>query len=528
MNSPSNRPRWFVTHDLDGFFGLAIDNLVQLIVIVSLCSAVCGLPDDLIYGRILPGTAAAVILGNLFYAWQAKRLMDRTGRNDVTALPYGINTPSVFAYIFLVIAPVYRQTGDPELAWKVGLVACAGSGVIELAGAFVAEKIRRHTPRAALLSTLAGIAVTFIAMDFALRIFDLPLVAFLPLGILFLQYLTGIRYPCGIPGGLLAVMVGTAIAWLGAGFGHGPMDAAKIGPAVSEMGLRPPDLSIGSFLQGISAKEALGFFSVILPMGLFNVVGSLQNIESAEAAGDKFSATSSLAVNGIGTLVGAAFGSCFPTTLYIGHPGWKRMGARAGYSIYNAVFIAAICFFGGMPLVLALIPLEASVAILLWIGIVITAQAFQATPENHAPAVAIGLFPSVAAWGFVTIGNAAVLAGKSLEDLLPGYEASGFPIAGMIALNQGFILTCMIWSAAAVCLIERKFRSAGVWMAIASVLSTVGVLHAYRFEGGSVVNEFGWWVAPEFTIGYLLLALFFSGVGAWIDRFPQPEARPLD
>ncbi len=521
MSETNRRSRWFVPQDLDGFFGLAIDNLVQLIVIVNLCSAVCGMPGSLIYGRILPGTAIAVILGNLFYAWQAKRLMDRTGRDDVTALPYGINTPSVFAYIFLVIAPVYRQTGDPELAWKIGLVACVGSGIIEFIGSFFAEWIRKHTPRAALLSTLAGIAITFIAMDFALKIFNLPLIALLPLGILLLQYLTGLRFPFGIPGGLLAVIVGTLIAWVGVPFGYGPMDPAGIGPAIGELQLRTPDLSIGSLLQALSSEEALAFFSIILPMGLFNVVGSLQNIESAEAAGDGYSATSSLAVNGVGTLIGAAFGSCFPTTIYIGHPGWKKMGARAGYSIYNAVFIAAVCFLGAMPLVLAVIPLEAAVAILLWIGIVITAQAFQVSPQSHAPAVAVGLFPSVAAWGYLMISNTAIGAGKSLEELLPGFQAAGFPFEGMIALNQGFILTCMIWAAVTVALIDRKFYSASIWMAIAAVLSSVGIIHAYQFENGNVINHFGLWVAPEFTVSYLLLAGLFGGFGKWVEVIPQ-------
>ncbi|MCA9447387.1 MAG: NCS2 family permease [Candidatus Omnitrophica bacterium] len=525
MTNSSPKSRWFVPQDLDGFFGLAIDNLVQLIVIVNLCATVCGMPDSLIYGRILPGTAVAVILGNLFYSWQAKRLMEKTGREDVTALPYGINTPSVFAYVFLVIAPVYAKTQDAELAWKVGLAACVGSGIIEFIGSFFAEWIRKHTPRAALLSTLAGIAITFIAMDFALKIFALPLIAFLPLGILLLQYLTGLRYPFGIPGGLLAVIVGTLIAWLGVPFGYGPMDPTGIGSAVREIQLRIPDLSVGSLLQSLSTQESYAFFSIILPMGLFNVVGSLQNIESAEAAGDRYSATSSLAVNGIGTLVGAAFGSCFPTTIYIGHPGWKRMGARAGYSIYNAVFIAAVCFLGAMPLVLALIPLEAAVAILLWIGIIITAQAFQTTPKEHAPAVAVGLFPSVAAWGFLMISGAAIGAGKSLEEIAP---ALSFPLAGMIALNQGFILTCMIWSAVTVALIERRFTAASVWMVVAAALSSIGILHAYQFEAGSVVNHFGIWVAPEFTISYLLLAGLFLGFGAWLEKHPQPNAEPFE
>ena len=73
-----------------------------------------------------------------------------------------------------------------------------------------------------------------------------------------------------------------------------------------------------------------------------------QNIESAEAAGDRYSTRSSLAANGAGTLIAACLGSCFPTTIYIGHPGWKRMGARAGYSLLNAAFFLLVILSGSL------------------------------------------------------------------------------------------------------------------------------------------------------------------------------------
>ena len=158
--------RWFVRGDIDGFFGLALDNLVQLLVLTSLCLGLLGFPPELVYGRILPGAAVSLLVGNLFYAWQAMRLAKREGRDDVCALPYGINTVALFAYVFLVMLPAKlaaQDAGDPDparTAWHAGLVACFGSGAIELLGSLVAERIRRSTPRAALLSTRAGIAIT--------------------------------------------------------------------------------------------------------------------------------------------------------------------------------------------------------------------------------------------------------------------------------------------------------------------------------------------------------------------------------
>src|SRR5829696_4282311 len=213
--------RPFVRGDLDGFFGLALDNLVQLLLIDSLCRFVLGFPDELIAGRVLPGVAVSLLVGNLFYAWQAHRLAARTGRTDVTALPYGINTPSVVAFVFLVMLPAKDDAlksgasaaEAAEVAWRMGLVACLGSGLIEFLGAFVAEPIRRMTPRAALLSTLAGIAVGFISGVFLLRTFAHPIVGLSTLGIVLLVYFGRVRFKGGIPGGLVAVGAGTAIAW---------------------------------------------------------------------------------------------------------------------------------------------------------------------------------------------------------------------------------------------------------------------------------------------------------------------------
>ena len=134
-------------------------------------------------------------------------------------------------------------------------------------------------------------------------------------------------------------------------------------------------------------------------MGLFNVIGSLQNIESAEAAGDAYDTRSSLMMNGVGSVAAALFGSAFPTTIYIGHPGWKALGARTGYSILNGAFITVICLTGTLAWIAWAIPVDAGMAIVLWIGIVISAQAFQATPREHSPAVVIGLLPGIGAWG---------------------------------------------------------------------------------------------------------------------------------
>ena len=372
MSQSSFNPPWFVRKDLDGFFGLMIDNLIQLILIVSLCRELIHLPDSFIFGRILPGAAISILVGNFFYAWQAHRLARETGREDVTALPYGINTVSLFAFVFFIMLPIYQETKDPVWAWKVGLVACFLNGIIEIIGAFIAESVRRVTPRAALLSALAGIAITFISMDFTFKIFAQPLVAMVPMAIIFVAYFSHQKLPLGLPGGMVAIAIGTIMGWL-----LGTMSGKSLGV---NFAVAMPTFAGGSLWEALTDPAFLNYFSVILPMGIFNVVGSLQNIESAEAAGDRFPTFSSLMVNGIGSVVAALFGSVFATTIYIGHPGWKRLGARSGYSALNGLFIAFLCLTGTIQGVLNLIPLEAGIGILLYIGIIIVAQSFQETP----------------------------------------------------------------------------------------------------------------------------------------------------
>src|SRR5687767_2436589 len=518
------RPRWFVRQDVDGLLGLALDNLIQILLIVGLCRGLLGYSSELVYGRILPAVALSLIVGNVYYSWLAYRLGVKEGRDDRTALPYGINTVSLFAHVFLVMLPVKLIALDRgatmdeaiTLSWQAGLVACLGSGVIELIGSVLADPLRRWLPRAALLSTLAGIGLTFIALGFLFRTYEYPVVALVPLGIILLTYFGGVQFP--IPGGLLAVLVGTALAWM---TGLVRPDAATFSQALEPLGWHPPGLFIEALWQ--SREILITQLSVILPMGLFNLVGSLQNLESAEAAGDAYPTAPCLAANGVGSVVAAVCGSCFPTTIYIGHPGWKAMGARIGYSWLNGVVMALLCVTGAAAVVSAIIPVEAGMAIVLWIGIIIGAQSFQATPSKHAPAVIMGLLPGIAGWGAQLIKTSLRAAGLATADhplspdLLPIFARADIYLGGAFALEQGQILSAMLLAAMTVFIIERQFAWAGACMLVATAFSWVGLMHSYRWMQSDTVLQPGWGSGRTWATGYLLLALLFYWA-AWKER----------
>lgn len=502
---------WFVSGDIDGFFGLALDNLVQLLVIVSLGRGVLGFSEDLVYGRILPGAAVSLLVGNLFYAWQAKKLAEAEGRMDVCALPYGINTVTIFAFVFMVMLPAKLAAqaagvADPaKAAWQAGLLACGLAGLIEITGAFIADWLRRNTPRAALLSS-SGIAIGFIALGYLFHAYAHPIVGLSTLGVILLTYFGRVRFKGRLPGGLVAVSLGTGLSWL-----------TGVAPSVPDpvaTGWRFPVPVLGDVLDGLGWDYLLSYLSVILPMGLISLVGSMQNIESAAAAGDRYPARPSLVVNGIGTIAACLFGSCFPTTLYIGHPGWKAMGARAGYSVLNGVFISSICVSGTLGYIAWLVPVDAGLAIILWIGIVIAAQAFQATERRHAPAVVIGMLPGLAAWGAFMAKSGLHAAGQGngggapfTEALLAEFIKMDLWMDGAFALEQGAVFTAIILSAATVAVIDRRFLQASLWCGIAALFAASGLMSSYRW----VANDTAMALKPAWpwVLGYLCMGLVF-------------------
>jgi AGZA family xanthine/uracil permease-like MFS transporter len=217
----------------------------------------------------------------------------------------------------------------------------------------------------------------------------------------------------------------------------------------------------------------------------------------------------------VGTLAAACFGSCFPTTIYIGHPGWKRLGARIGYSLLNGAFITSVCLTGTVALIALAVPIEAGLAIVLWIGVVIVAQAFEAVPTRHIAAVAVGILPGIAAWGAFMLKQglrAAGMGGPTGAQFSPGLETSinALDIAarGLFALEQGFLFTAMILAAVTVEIIEQRFARAAAWCLVGAALSWVGLIHAYAWNSGDTVVALGWGSGARWSAAYLCASGF--------------------
>lgn len=502
MASPATEPqnhsargsmRWFVAGDWEGFFSVFINHLVLLLILVALCQGVVGFSSELIFGRILPGVAISFLIGNLFYAWEAMKLGRREGRGDACALSYGVNTPSLIAFVFLVMLPAKQlalAAGAPEperVAWQAGLLACFASGSIELVGAFFVQYLLKITPRAAMLSTLSGIGLGFLGLGFALQTYANPVVGLATIAIVFIFYFGRMRFVGGIPGSLVVVVVGAALSWL---IGIAPVGAIPS----SSIGFYVPRPAIAETWLALTSGQLLPYLSVIIPMGLLSAISSLQNLESASAAGDDYPPRPSLIVNGLGTLGAACSGSPFPTSIFIGHPALKAIGARAGYSVMNGVMLAILCLTGTIGVIAWAIPPDAGLAIIVWVGVVITAQAFAVTPERHMTAVAVGMIPGLVAWTMLTVKTTLRAVGYGTSEglsmspaLIDSTRANNLFLDGGFALEQGFIYSAMILSAMTVHIIDRDFVKASLWSLSAAVLSVLGLMHSWRFTPGDTV-----------------------------------------
>src|ERR1700736_6491686 len=236
------KPKLWVPGDWSAFFGFGTNILVNLLTLTSLLRFVLKMPDDLVFGRILPATGLMLCLSTLYYAWLAYGLAKRTGRTDVCALPSGTSVPHMFVVSFVIMLPIAAKTGDPVQGWEAGLTWVFIQSCVLMGGGFVAPIIRKITPRAALLGTLAGVSITFISMRPALEMFMTPQIGLVCFAIILASWFGGIRYYKGIPAGLVAIAVGMIIAWGSNlfGLGLGGLSVKGVGDAFASFGFSFP------------------------------------------------------------------------------------------------------------------------------------------------------------------------------------------------------------------------------------------------------------------------------------------------
>lgn len=488
----------FARSDFNAFWALFADNLVNLLILSGVCQFVFQMPTDIVFGRIVPGAAIAILAGVAVYAFLAKWAANKQGK-DMTALPYGISTPVMFVYLFGVIGPIYWATSDPLLAWQVGIGAGFVGGIVAALGAIVGPLLKRITPRAGMLGTLCGIALVFIGSVPLAEIFEHPLIGFTSLLFILWGLIGRFRLPGNAPAGLVAIAAGTVIAIV---LGESKID-------VSGIGFYPPVPYIGDLIAGVQYLLANPeLFLILIPVQIYNFIETMNNVESAEAAGDHYPVGLCQVTDGVGTMLGALFGSPFPTTVYIGHPAYKRLDAHAGYIVGVAVVIAAAAFFGFLSFLAGLIPIAAAAPVLVFVAVSLITNTAWAVKPMHMTAVSFAILPHISGFLMVKWGSLMNALRSSGVEGLPSLGDGGLTAAllmegahyeGHLALSQGAIITGLIWGAIVADVIDGRLKMAGGFAVAAAVMSSIGIIHASTLQ------------MPQFdgiTIGYLIVGAF--------------------
>jgi len=524
--------RWATAGDVNAFFGLILDNVVNLAILAGILIGAFGFPADIVYRKMFPGTALGVMIGDLAYTWLAFRLAKRTGRSDVTAMPLGLDSPSTIGMAFAVLGPAFvaakTRMSDADaaiVAWQVGMAAMVIIGVFKLILTFFGDRIRRIVPQAGLLGSIGGVGIALLGTLQLGEVFSEPIAGMIAFGIILYALVARIRLPFRVPEVLASVVVGAAIYY---GLGAAGLSVHPITFPAANFPLAFPLPTLG-FLDGlpIVLRE---YIPLALPFAILTVIGGIDTTESARVAGDEYRTRDILLVEALATLVAGVFGGVSQTTPYIGHPAYKAMGGRAAYTLATGIVVGLGGIFGYVAFVADALPKPVLAPILVFIGLEIAGQSFLAPPRRHAAAVTIAVLPSVAQ--LVVIFLSQIQGGAMMTAALdPELTARATGILNpafirtcgvMIMLANGFILTALLWGSAAAFLIDRRVVPATVILAVCGLLSLFGFIHSVLPSGGIYLP---WNVATtlpyHWTIGYIGLAVLLLAIST-TSREPNP------
>ncbi len=515
------KPKIWVPGDWNAFFGFGTNILVNLLTLTGLLRFVLKMPDEMIFKHILPAAGMMMCMSTFYYAWLAYRLAKKTGRTDVCALPSGISVPHMFIVTLVIMLPVKLATGDPMKAWQAGLTWVFIQSFVLMLGGFLAPIVRKITPKAALLGALAGVSISFISMKPALEMFMTPVIGVVCFAIILVSWFGGVKYG-GIPAGLVAIAAGTLIAWgsnlLGYNFGGMSLDALK--GSFSSFSFAAPTPVVSLVLGGLHWEFLKVILVTAIPFGIYDLVEAMDNVVSASAAGDEYPTTRVLTADGVVSLFGCLMGNPYINAVYIGHPGWKSMGGRIGYSAATGVMVIVLSWFGVISLMTALVPVVAISPILLYIGLLIGSQAFQESPHRHAPAIVMALFPSLAAWGKLQIDNSlGAVSGihQVTPDMIAAMAQTGVFYHGLSILGGGSILAGVVLGSVTTYIVDRQFMKAAGFAFAGGVLTFFGLMHGEAIG----VNQ-----TPLVALSYLVVGGILTGCAKFAVVVPATADEP--
>ena len=420
-------------------------------------------------------------------------------------------------------------------AFKIAVSANFITGILEAAGCLVGPAIRALIPGPAYYSLMTGVGFVYLAFDPMIKISAEPIVCLVPLLIVISGFFGGVKYHLGrtgatMPIALVAILVAVLIGWVGGckhknsavemynyeqsfvttAFGrssenagiHGMFDdswkfSTCIGTSKhdAKYAYRTYAGDISSFGAGIfkdleymAWNKMKYYFAIVLVVAVVGFGATLACVESASAAGDDYPMVETMIVDGVGTMLGACFGSFFGTTVYIGHPVHKSLGAKRGYSIINGVLYLVVLWSGLFAALYRVIPNCAAKALLVFVGLLICRQAVQDNPPRYYPAIFFGLFPIMANWAklYIDPGVPWLNNGAGWWDSLDAgnWGDTGMGIK-MMGQGGGEWFTLVLTAMFCYCT-DRKFKEGAILSAITMVVQALtGIPTMYNRESAS-------------------------------------------
>lgn len=488
----------FTTGDLGGLAYSLTNNIVNFIIVIATLSGL-GWSQELIYGRVIPGMSVGLMTSGLYYAYMAHKLSKKEGRSDVTAMPSGVSTPAMFVFLYGVITPLSFAIEDPEIVWSAAIAACFIGGAVECLGGIIGPWLKKSLPRAALLGTVAGIGFIWMATQGLFDIYGDPVLG-LPIALLaVIGLFGGYLFPKKIPPFSIAIIGGIVYAFC----------LGRIQPDFSGIGFFFPNPAntIQALLSGFTVVAP--YLAVIIPIEIYNFIETMDNVESANAAGDNYSVREAQFADGTCTMLSAICGGCIPNTVWLGHAGLKKAGAGAGFSWVSGLLLGGAGIFGFFSFINSVVPPAICAITFLWCAVVMVCQSFKEVPAKHYAAVAIAMIPSVADYMFSQIGSALGAVDVWTEPIangLTGYSAeltqaliaNGLMWNGVPGIKAGAIIVGLMWGGAVAYIIDKKLDRAGFIFLAGGVLSFFGFIHR--------ANLCLAWDSP-FMIGYFVMAV---------------------
>lgn len=477
------------------------------------------------FGKVFPAIGVGLLFGNLFYLAMARITAFKQSRTDMTALPYGVNTPAMYAFLFAITMAEAGANPGPEdiaRAYYTTVAANLICGILTVVAAPFAHFIQKHTPVVALLSCIAGIALAYLVLANVVTALAEPAAGSISIMIVLVgMYSLKVTGQIGpIPVTIIAMIWGSAICWIQGGCTcegstYQTVDAVRDSfEKVKWYGVSFPMVHVINHIG-----RATHYIGYILPIALQTITGTVTAVELAKSSGDEYNVSWSMFGDGMGTILASCCGSTLSMTTYPNHPGFKKLGGLVGYSWVTGVAIFIMTLFGILSPFLAIFSIHSILPGIIFVGVMIISAAMRVCEGRYYLAFIVGVLPSLADWG------------KNIA-------SDRLPLEG---LSQGNLVIGLIWAAMLYYVIDRRFLQAAVWSCVAIFMSFVGLIHSSKLGAHVSGVEF------KYVLGYIQICGVFMlcyvaqlrelidwppaeedpWTGADVSASPEPEAEPI-